>query len=99
MESKYNVTNISANSFSDVLRETNTFMGGGLGYGLVFVVWIISFTFFAEYPNIDALKASSFTAWLISILLSVFSVVPASFPMALFLGVAALTAYQEVNGR
>jgi len=90
---------MTANSFSDVLRETNSFMGGGLGYGLIFVVWIISFTYFANYPNTDALKASSYTAWLTSILFSVFGVVPASFPMALFLGVAGITAYQQVNSR
>jgi len=97
--SKYNVTEIEVNSFSDLFVEANGFMGGGLGYGVVFVVWLISLTLFAEYPNTDALKASSFTAWLTSILFSVFGVVPASFPMALFLAVAGITAYQEVSGR
>jgi len=96
---KYNTTELSASSFSDVFRSANEFMGGGFGYGLIFVVWLVSMSLFSNYPNVDALKASSYIAWLTSVLFSVFGVVPATFPMALFILVAALVGYQQVNSR
>jgi len=94
---KYNTTDLSGESFSELFRTANEFMGGGMGYGLVFVVWLISMSLFSQYPNVDALKASSYSAWLTAVLFSVFGVVPATFPMALFILVAALVGYQQVN--
>jgi hypothetical protein len=97
MESKYNTTNLDANSFSELLQFANSSMNGGLAYGFVFVFWLISMAVLSEYPNVDTLKASSYTAWLSSVLFAVFGVVDPAFPMALFFVVAGLTAYQEVN--
>lgn len=94
---KYNVTEIEVNSFSDLFFEANMFMGGGLGYGVVFVVWLISFTTFSQYPNTDSLVASTYSAWLTSILFAVFEVVPSSFPLVLFIVVAAVSAYRYLT--
>jgi len=52
-------------------------------------------TLYSNYPNIDALKASTFTAWLGSVVFAVFGVVPASFPAILAIIVAALSAFQS----
>jgi hypothetical protein len=92
---KYNTTEISANSFSDLLRLGNQYMNGGLAYGLVFIIWLISMTVFSNYPNVDALKASTYTAWLSSVLFAVFGVIGPEFPLILFIVVAALAAYQQ----
>lgn len=97
MESKYNTTELTANSFSELLNSANGFMNGGLAYGLIFVFWFVSFTALSNYPNVDTLKASSFTAWLSSVLFAVFGVVDPTFPMVLFFLVAGLTAYSEIN--
>jgi len=96
---RYNTTEISANSLSDLLVQTNQFMNGSMAYAMVFIVWLISMSVMSNYPNIDTLKASTYTAWLASVLFSVFGVVSASFPIVLFILVAGLTAYQEVNTR
>lgn len=94
---KYNTTTLDANSFSELLQFANGTMNGGLAYGFIFVFWLISIAVLSEYPNIDSLKSSSYIAWLSSVLFAVFGVIDPAFPMALFLVVAGLTAYQEVN--
>lgn len=93
---KYNTTELSAESFTGLMQFANKSMGGGLAYGLIFVFWLISMSVLAQYPNIDTLKASTYTAWLSSVLFAVFELVDPAFPMALFFLVAGLTAYQEV---
>jgi len=93
--SKYNTTNMNVESLSDILVQSNQFMQGGLAYGIVFVIWLVSMTLYSNYPNIDALKASTFTAWLGSVVFAVFGVVPASFPAILAIIVAALSAFQS----
>ena len=92
---KYNVTQMNVDSLSDLLVQSNQFMQGGLAYGIIFVLWLVSMTLYSNYPNVDALKASTFTAWLGSILFAVFGVVPASFPAILAIIVAALSAFQS----
>jgi hypothetical protein len=92
---KYNVTQMNVDSLSDLLVQSNQFMQGGLAYGIIFVLWLVSMTLYSNYPNIDALKASTFTAWLASIVFAVFGVVPASFPAILAIIVAALSAFQS----
>lgn len=96
---KYNTTEISANSFSDLLVHGNKFMNGGLAYGLIFIVWLVSMAALANYPNLDTLKTSTYIAWLTSVLFAVFGVVSATFPIALFVLVAGLTAYQSGQPR
>ena len=93
----YNTTEISANSFSDLLVEGNALMGGSLAYGLIFVVWIVSMSVLSQYPNTDSLKASSYTAWLTSVLFAIFGVIRPDFPLVLLILLAALTAYDEVG--
>jgi len=94
--SKYNTTEISAESFTGLMQFANKSMGGGLAYGMIFVFWLVSMSVLAQYPNVDTLKASTYTAWLSSVLFAVFELVSPAFPMALFILVAGLTAYQEV---
>lgn len=94
---KYNTTNATAQSFTELMQLSNEYMGGGLGYGLIMVFWVLSFTVLNQYPNLDALKASTYVAWLSSVLFAVFDLVRPTFPMALFLAVAALAAYQYLD--
>lgn len=91
---KYNVTEMDVSSFSGLLREANTFMGGGLGYGLLMVFWLVSMAVLSSYPNVDALKASTYITWIASILFTVFEVVDPTIPLAIFMGVAGMAAYQ-----
>lgn len=93
----YNTTDISANSFSDLLVEGNSLMGGSLAYGMIFVVWIVSMSVMSQYPNTDTLKASSYTAWLTSALFAIFGVIRPDFPIVLLILLAGLTAYDEVK--
>ena len=91
---KYNVSQMDATSFSGLLREANTFMNGGLGYGLLVVFWLVSMATLSSYPNVDALKASTYITWIASILFSVFEVVDPTVPLAIFMGVAGMAAFQ-----
>lgn len=96
---KYNTTEIQANSFSELLVYGNKFMGGGFAYGIIFIVWLVSMAALANYPNLDTLKTSSYISWLTSVLFAVFGVVETTFPIALFILVAAITAYQNSQTR
>jgi len=92
---KYNTTNMTADSFSDLLIYSNSFMNNGLAYGLIFIVWLVSMAALANYPNLDTLKTSTYIAWLTSVLFAVFGVISTAFPIALFVLVAGLTAFQS----
>lgn len=94
---KYNTTDASAQSFTELMRLSNEYMGGGLGYGLILVFWVLSFTVLNQFPNLDALKSSTYVAWLSSLMFAVFGLVRPAFPMALFLVVAGLAAYQYLQ--
>lgn len=94
---KYNVTNMSAESFTGLMQNANSLMNGTLSYGFIMVIWLITMAVLSSYPNIDALKTSTYIAWLASILFSVFNVVNPSVPMALFLIVAGLASYQYLE--
>ena len=94
---KYNTTEISVNSFTGLMETANGFMGGGLGYGMIFIFWMISMTVLSNYPNIDALKSSTYISWIASILLSVFGIVDPTFPMVMFFLVAGLAASEYVK--
>lgn len=96
---KYNTTQIDPNSFSDLLFLGNKFMGGGLAYGIVMIIWLVSMATLAQYPNLDTLKTSTYIAWLTSVLFTVFGVVSPTFPAALFVLVAGITAYQTTQTR
>lgn len=97
VSTKYNMTNMTAESFTGLMQNANSLMNGSLGYGLIMAVWLISMAVLASYPNIDTLKTSTYIAWLSSILFSVFNVVNPSVPMALFLAVAGLASFQYLN--
>lgn len=94
---KYNTTSIDANSFTGLFQISNDFMNGGLGYGLVFTVWLISMASLSQYPNLDAVVSSTYLAWLTSIMFAVLGVVPTTFPAVLFFIVAGVTAYRQAN--
>lgn len=90
---KYNVT--SVDSYSGLIQDVNIFVGGTVGIGLVLVIWLITFFSLQSYPNMDALKASTWVAWLTSLFMTLVGVVEPSFSILLFIMLLAITGYSS----
>lgn len=95
---KYNNTE-SPETYAELMRQSDKFAGNTLGLSIVGVIWVIAFYSLANYPNLDALKASTWVAWLTSFVLSLMGVVSTGFTFLMFLMVSAMTAYSAMGQR
>lgn len=96
---KYNVPDEGFTGFNDLLMETNTYMNGGLGFGVLFAVFAVSFYRMSRYPNTDALTASGFLTSLTGGFLALIGVVEASIPILLLLLTTGVAAYNARSNR
>jgi len=90
-QTKYNLS--SPESYEGLFTSVNGYVGGSLGMGLILVIWIITFFTLQTYPNIDALKASTWVAWLMSLFMTLVGLIQPAFSILLFIVVLATTAY------
>lgn len=91
----YNTT--SAETVSGLMVQVNGYVGGTMGVGLVLMTWIIAYYSMQQYPNMDALRGSTWVAWLTSMFATILGILTPSFSILLFLIVVALTGYGYSN--
>lgn len=96
-KTKYNVT--SPEEYTGLFRQVNEFTGGSVGIGLILIVWMISFFSLQNYRNIDALKSSTFIAWLLSLFMTLMNVTKPAFSFLLLIALLAMTAYSSKGRR
>lgn len=96
-KTKYNVT--SPEEYTGLFRQVNEFTGGSVGIGFVLIVWVISFFSLQNFSNVDALKSSTFIAWLLSLFMTLMKVTKPALSILLFVLLLALTGYSSKGRR
>ncbi|EMA06154.1 hypothetical protein SAMN05443574_14010 [Haloarcula vallismortis] len=93
----YNATGVS--TFEGLFMRSNEFMGGGLGLGILFVVWGISFYTLNDFPVRDSVSASTYITFLTSSILTLIEVVEPAFTFLLLIASLAIASYNYANNQ
>jgi len=96
-QTKYNVS--STSDFTGLFKQVNEFTGGAVGIGFILTVWLIVFFSLQNYRNVDALKASTWVAWLLSLFMTLLKVIRPAFSVLLLIVLLAATAYSSKGRR
>jgi hypothetical protein len=96
---KYTVPEEGFTNFNGLLMHSNEYMQGGFGFGVLFIVFAVSFHRLSRYPNSDALTASGFITFLTSAFMSLIGVLNPAITVLLFLITTGVVAHNLTQRR
>lgn len=90
----YNVSS-SPDRYSDLIKDVNSFTGGGIGFGLLLTVFLVTYFSLRSFQGLDALKTSVWVTWLTSLFLTLVDLVNPAVAILLFLVLLAVTGFMS----
>ncbi|WP_096389604.1 hypothetical protein [Halopenitus persicus] len=93
----YNASGVQ--TFEGLFQRSNEFMGGGFGFGILLVVWGISFYTLNDFPVRDSVSASTYVTFLTSAILTLIGVVEPAFTFVLLISSITMAAYNYGNNQ